>query len=199
MSQTYPIWMPDSPLSSGGNAFRTMKKKAVYNRTGSALTVGGIYQFDHFLSNASSESGTDENGKTVTVPAVTTYEWSAPASAWNNIVAVGTRGSSGLAITMFSGAYCMALTAAADNAASEVLVMGPTALLLLIGATTQAYSSWSAFRVTQAQSYGTMAVVDAYAASLGPPTIGYLTATFTEATTPAATARAVMFNGFGAL
>jgi hypothetical protein len=198
MAQSYPIWMPDSPLSSGTNAFRTMQKKAVYNRTGGALTRGGIYQFDHFLSVTAAESGVDENGKTVSVPAVTTYAWSSPGSAWNNVVAVGTRGDSGLAVTMFSGVYCMALTAAADNAASDVLVMGPTSLLLLLGATTQAYSAWTAFRATQAQTYATMLVVDAFAASVGPP-IGWLTATFTEATTPAATARAVMFNGFGAV
>lgn len=196
MSQTYPIWMPDAPLNNGRSAFRSLRKKRVYNRTGGALTVGGIYQFDHFLSNSSSESGTDENGKTVTVPAVTTYAWDDPGSAWNNIVAVGTRGSSGLAITMFTAVYCMALTAAADNAASEVLVMGETSSLLVIGATTQAYSAWSGFRATQAQTYATMLVVDAYAASVGPP-IGWLTATYTEATTPAATARAVFFNGFG--
>ena len=132
MGANYPIWMPDSPINSGTNAFKTMKKKRVYNRTGGALTVGGIYQFDHFLSNASAESGTNDRGQTVTVPAVTTYYWDDPGSAWNNIVAVGTRGSSGLAVTMFTAVYCMALTAAADNAASEVLVMGESSALLLL-------------------------------------------------------------------
>lgn len=193
---SYPFWMPDSPLNNGRGAFRTMKKKRVYNRTGGALTVGGIYQFDLFLSNTSAESGTDENGRTVSVPAVTTYAWDDPGSAWNNIVAPGTRGDSGLDVTMFAGCFCIAQTAAADNAVSEVLIVGESSTCKLIGATTQAYSAWSTFRPTTGQIYGTMNVVDAYAASLGKA-IGHLTATFTEATTPASTSRAVFFNGFG--
>lgn len=174
-----PHWFTGTPLSTNPPHGR-LTKKNVWNRTGGALTVGGIYQFDTFGS--ATETTSDLN------------KWNDPVGGWSNIVAPGTRGDSGIDLTMWGGFFCVALTAAADDTASEVLIIGDTTVKV-IGATTAVYSVYSPFRVTTGQVYGTMLI--AATAPIGK-VIGMLTETiYTEATTPAATAHTVFFNGFG--
>lgn len=176
----YQPWMKQVLIGTE-NVHGRITKKNVYNRVGSALTVGGIYQFDHF--GAATETTSDLN------------RWMVATDGWSNIVAPGTRGDSGIDLTMWGGTFCVALTAAADNAASEVLIMGEHSLVKVIGATTAVYSVYSPFRVTTGQVYGTMLI--AATAPVGK-VVGMITETiYTEATTPAATAHTVFFNGFG--
>lgn len=175
----YPHWMKQTLISSE-NPDGRITKKNVYNRVGSALVVGGIYQFDNF--GAGAETTSDLN------------KWNANGNGWNQIVAPGTRGDSGIDLTMWGGYFCVALTAAADDTASEVLIVGD-ATVKVIGAASAVYSVYSPFRVTTGQVYGTMLI--AATAPIGK-VIGRLTeTTYTEVATPAATAHTVFFNGFG--
>lgn len=188
----FPYWLKEQLISSE-NPYARIVKQRVFNRTGGTLTVGGIYQFDTFKS-AAVESSVNSAG--ALQPAVLgTALWNDPTSGYSNIVAPGTRGDSGIDLTMWGGTFCVALTAALDNDPSDVLVVGEHATVKIIGATTAVYSVDSPFRVTTGQVYGTMLI--AATAPVGK-CIGRTTLTiYTEATTPAATAHTVFFNGFG--
>lgn len=201
MQANHPLWCEAMVVGQTPTGRVT---RMVYNRTGSALVAGGIYQFDTGLS-AAAESSANSDG--VKLPAVTDFAWRGGkplgSSAWHNIVAVGTLGGSSPQNYSVNGGgwYCVALSAAGDNEMSEVLIYGDVTLakagvqLSFIGVSNQENRAGSKFIPTSAQTYATLPT---YSSSVGIY-IGYLYAARTETATPAATAVDAFFSGFGLL
>jgi len=179
-----------------------------YNRTGSALVKGSIYQFDMPLS---STLETVANTEGLLLPLPTTFKWAnakghadALGSAWHNVVSPL---SSGLTSNRAKNSiHCVALENNANNEWGEMLVVGETSIPI-IGVANQVYTPGWGVRGTPGQVYGTYfehlaSAADADTAALQAVRNNYKCiaislALKTEAGTPAATAVAVFFNGFG--
>lgn len=183
---------------------------SAYNRTGSTLTAGGVYQFDTQL-NLSAEASANSEG--ITLPAVTTFNWGPKeyGSAWLNVRAVQTS-AAGL-YALFGSVFCVALAATPDNERGEFLVVGETSILCIGsgssgGVGSGVYRASSALTPTAAQAYltyveaQTTTAADANAAALlanafSRKRVAISLAAKTETATPAATAVNCFFNGFG--
>lgn len=133
-----PFWFQRSPIA-GANPFVTRKWKA-YNRTGGATTRYGVYQFDMGFSQAETLN----------------FEWNDAGSCWRNIVASQTSGTGTGTQQLphiYTGVYCVALAAVADNAELEVLVIGETPVLTVTNNATQFFPRWSNLAPVASQIY----------------------------------------------
>lgn len=115
-----PPWMLTVP-QNGLDPFVRLEWKT-WNRTGGALTVGGIYQFNTFLNVALE---TVANSRSMLLPAVVNFKWMDDASAWRNVTA-----PTADAVTPISGMFCVAQGATADNEEGMMTVMGVETLLV---------------------------------------------------------------------
>lgn len=200
-------WFASAPVN-GATPFKRISWKA-YNRTGSVLTAGGVYQFDTQL-NLAAESVANSEG--VILPAVTDFKWG-PAerqSAWRNVRAVQSA-AAGLH-ALFGAVFCVALGATPDNELGDMLVVGEASILAIGtaagGVGSGVYRPSSVLTATVAQAYltyieaQTTTAADANAAALlanafSRKRVAISLASRTETATPAATAVNCFFNGFG--
>jgi len=206
MSGFDETWFRDQPII-GTTPFKE-RTWGAYNRSGIPLIKGDIYQFDMTLSSLAE---TVANTDGILLPVPTTFKWAnaknnpdALGSAWHNVIkSLGNGFSPNRAKNVV---HCVALENNANNEWGEMLVVGETSISI-IGVANQVYTPGWGVRGTPAVFHGTyfehietaatatlaaaQAVVNNYKC------LAITLATKTEAGTPAATAVAVFFNGFG--
>lgn len=112
----------------------------VYNRSGSATAAGNVYQLDMSMSQSQT----------------TNYDWMDAASVWRNIVVQSTSptgtGSASTPST-FSGIFCVATEAVADDAELEVLFQGTYSVLTLMASATHYVPKWAALQPVGTKKY----------------------------------------------
>lgn len=181
----------------GGTAsWLTAMPRRVWNRTGGATLVGGMYAFDYKLTVAAEASA---NSGGIVLPAVSNYNTGTftadMASAWNNITLGGGSGD------LTKGGRCVALETVADNEPVTVVEVG-IVNILMDGATGIAYPNWTPFFAKASSANGdlTLSTVNSLWASSGTAVykpFGVLLTGYTHTLAGTAQLKQVFFNGWG--
>lgn len=183
MAYQFPNYFQKTPVTSESPWAEQRWK--VYNRTGGATVVGGVYMFDMAMSQAET----------------TTYDWMDAASAWRNIVAQGTYTTDTGTATVpgnYAGFFCVATAAVADNAEFEVVVQGEVSMLTLAVNATQHFPKWTPILPTNGKTYGT---INAGNSAFTVRQIGRTLSAYNliSATDTEQSLRTCFFSGFGML
>ncbi len=172
------------------------KRWFAYNRTGSACTKGGIYQFDTELRTAA-ESTANSNGDVL--PAVANYG-RGKDGAFGNFIAVATTSTQpgGGTDSVFATSHCLCVAEASvgDNELVSVLVMGEIDLTLTTtgyGAAPGQLRAWRRVIAVDASSRGLLAAGSA--ANTNAKGIGVTTESATWAASGDAVVVSCYFNG----
>jgi len=95
--------------------------KKVYNRTGGATVVGGLYQFDMGYTTSLEATA---NSQGLLLPAASSYNWDVPESVFRNIVTPASTFNA-------HGFFCVAREAVANREELTVDVLGPVKMNIL--------------------------------------------------------------------
>lgn len=177
-----PHWFRETLQDGAAPIARETRK--VWNRTGAALTAGGVYMFDLGLTETAESTA---NTRGIVLPAVTNHLANDNGSAWRNIVVTQ-------ANLKRSATFCLALESVANNEETEVLVVGEvTALPAGVTAINGAIAPWATWVPVESVTTLTVTQANATTSRLVFHNTGTLAGNGSAVTTTAAG----WFNGYG--
>lgn len=123
----YPNWWSTLPKGDG-NPFGRLESWA-YNRTGTTLTKGKIYQFDHNWTLSATTEPVNSEG--LTLPPVANWKTDHLASAWRSLVKCPSQSAAQYGWTV------LALENTLDNEKAKILIQGEGTLVGVLGTDNQ--------------------------------------------------------------